>query len=177
MNMRGSRLLLAVLLVGTTLTGCSALSPFDTCEDTASPLRKLDAVEVLDLRPAEARPVDGGSRAYCTDDSGDAGLTAERVYVYGGTREEVLDYYGRAVPAAGWRPVQDLDTGPEGRRAVFCFEAAERPSVTLAFEPPERLREIEGLDPGPEAADPGSHVWFSLFAESATDGSRSGCLD
>ncbi|MFG2867263.1 hypothetical protein [Streptomyces sp. NPDC048338] len=177
MNMLGLRLLLAVLLVGTTLTGCSALSPFDTCEDTESPLRKLDAVEVLDLRPAEARPVDGGSRAYCTDDSGDAGLRAERLYVFHGTRDEVLEYYGRAAPAAGWRPVQDLDTGPDGRRAVFCFDADARPSVTLAFDTPESLREFYGLDPGPEAADPGSHVWFSLFAESSTDGSRLGCLD
>ena len=111
------------------------------------------------------------------DDSGDAGLTAERLYVLHGTREEVLEYYGRAAPAAGWRPVHDLDTGPDGRRAVFCFDADERPSVTLAFDTPERPREFYELDPGPEAADPGSHVWFSLFAESATDGSRLGCLD
>jgi hypothetical protein len=179
MNMFGLRLLLTALLVGTTLSGCSFISPFTTCEGTEPAVAELNGLPALELRPARAAPIGGGAaaKAYCTEDSGEAWLTAERLYAYDGSRSEVLEYYGREAPAAGWRPMQSLDTGPDGRISVFCFESGEHPSVTLAFESPEELREFYGVDPGPEPSGPGSRIWFSLSAEAASDGSRMGCFD
>lgn len=177
MNMLGSRLLFAVMLVGTTLSGCSFISPFTTCEGTEAAVVKLNGLPVLELRPPRAAPVGDGATdgAYCTDDSGDAWLTAKRLYAYDGSRAEVLEYYGREAPAAGWHPVPGLDTGPDGRISVFCFESGEHPSVTLVFESPEHLRLFYGVEPGPDAIGPGSRIWFSLSAEAASDGSRMSC--
>lgn len=77
---------------------------------------------------------------------------------------------------AGWRPVHDLDTGPDGRIAVFCFESADRPSITLAFDSPELLREIHGVEPDPGALlGVDARTWFSWSAEAAPDGSRMSC--
>ncbi|MEV6394718.1 hypothetical protein AB0M39_08035 [Streptomyces sp. NPDC051907] len=177
MNTLGLRLLLAALFVGATLSGCSLVSPFTTCEGTEAAVARLNELKALELRPEGAKPLDGeGAAAYCTDDSGDAWLTAERWYSYDGSRTDVLEYYGREAPAAGWRPMQSLDTGPDGRMSVFCFESGEHPSVTLAFESPEYLREFYGVEPGPYPAGPGSRIWFSLSAEAASDGSRMSCF-
>ncbi|MFJ4776674.1 hypothetical protein [Streptomyces sp. NPDC088762] len=177
MNMLGLRLLLVTVLLGGALSGCSLLSPFTTCEGTASAVAKLNELPALALRPAGAVPIDeeAEAQAYCTEDSGDAGLTARRLYAYDGSRTEVQEYYARAAPAAGWHPVHSLTTQPEAGFSVFCFESDRHPSVTLAFESPEELREVYGVDPGPEPAGPGSRIWFQLFAEAATDGSRMGC--
>ncbi|MEU7603590.1 hypothetical protein [Streptomyces sp. NPDC041003] len=178
MNMLAVRVLLAVLLVGTSLSGCSLLSPFETCEGTGPAVAELDALPALALRPEGAVSVGGGPWAgsSCVDDTAGAWLSAERLHAYGGTREQVLEYYGREAPAAGWRPVDDLDTGPDGRRAVFCFESADRPSITLAFESPEQLREVYGVEPDPGALlGVDARTWFSWSAEAAPDGSRMSC--
>ncbi|MFF4422206.1 hypothetical protein ACFY04_15705 [Streptomyces sp. NPDC001549] len=177
MNMLGLRLLPAALLVGASLSGCSLIPPFATCEGTDAALAGLDQLPALTLRPAPATPVGGeaGATAYCTDDTGDAWLTARRTYAYDGSRAEVLEYYAREAPAAGWRPVHDLDSGAARGFTVFCFESRERPSLTLAFDSPEGLRTFYGIDPGPAPAGPGSRIWFSLSTEAATDGSRMDC--
>ncbi|MFG2873915.1 hypothetical protein ACGFYU_02705 [Streptomyces sp. NPDC048337] len=120
-------------------------------------------------------PGEPAAQAHCTEDSGDAYLTAERLYSYDGTREEVLEYYGREAPPAGWRPVGRLDTGPDRQISVFCFESNDRPSITLAFESPEDLREFYGVEPGPAPGGPGSRIWFRWSAEAASDGSRMDC--
>lgn len=180
MNIRAVRVLLAVLIVGTGLSGCSLLPSFETCEGTDPAVAELDGLPALALRPAGAVSVGGGpwAGASCVDDTGGAWLSARRLYAYGGTRDEVLEYYGREAPAAGWRPVHDLDTGPDGQIAVFCFESADRPSITLAFDSPEMLREVYGVAPDPGAGDLlGVHArtWFSWSSEAAPDGSRMGC--
>ncbi|MFD3808617.1 hypothetical protein ACFWSF_40310 [Streptomyces sp. NPDC058611] len=178
MNMRAVRVLLAVLLVGTSLSGCSLLPPFETCEGTEPAVAELDELPALALRPEGAVSVGGGPWAgsSCVDDTAGAWLSAQRLYAYGGTREEVLEYYGREAPAAGWRPVRDLDMGRDGRIAVFCFESADRPSITLAFDSPEMLRKIYGVEPDPGALlGVDARTWFSWSAEAAPDGSRISC--
>ncbi|MER5934208.1 hypothetical protein [Streptomyces sp. NPDC002054] len=178
MNMLAVRVLLAALLVGTSLSGCSLLPQFETCEGTEPAVAELDKLPALALRPQGAVPVGGGPWAgsSCIDDTAGAWLSAQRLYAYSGTKEEVLEYYGREAPAAGWRPVHDLDMGPDGRFAVFCFESADRPSMTLAFDSPEMLHEIYGVKPDPgalRAVD--ARTWFSWSAEAAPDGSRMSC--
>ncbi|MFE2322771.1 hypothetical protein ACFXD5_02380 [Streptomyces sp. NPDC059385] len=177
MNMAGLRMLLVVLFAGTTLSACSFFAPFTTCEGTESAVAKLNGLPALQLRPERATPLDRepAAQAQCIEDSGDAYLTAGRLYSYDGSREEVLDYYGREAPAAGWHPIHRLDTGPDGRIAVFCFESDKRPSITLAFESPEYLHEFYGAEPGPAPGGPGSRIWFSWSAEAASDGSRMDC--
>ncbi|MFD9408700.1 hypothetical protein ACFWBN_17020 [Streptomyces sp. NPDC059989] len=178
MNMLGLRLALAALVVGTTLSGCTFFAPFTTCEGTDSAVAELDRLPVLNLRPPQASPAGDGKAdgAACHEDSGDAWLSANRLYTYDGSRAELLEYYGREAPAAGWRPIQRLDTGPDGQISVFCFESREQPSITLAFESREHLRELYGIEPGPDPMGPGSRIWFSLSAEAASDGSRMGCF-
>ncbi|MFD7631472.1 hypothetical protein ACFV7Q_36610 [Streptomyces sp. NPDC059851] len=177
MNMPRLPLVCAVLLFGTTLSGCSFLAPSATCEGTDAALTELAALPVLDLRPVRATPVSAGTgaEAHCVDDTAGAWLSAERLYVHDGSRTEVLEYYGREAATAGWRPVQDLDLGPDGRTAVFCFESVRQPSITLAFHTPEQLREWYGVEPVPRAAGTGPRTWFSLSAEAAPDGSPMGC--
>ncbi|MFD3538389.1 hypothetical protein ACFWUQ_02670 [Streptomyces sp. NPDC058662] len=177
MNMIGLRLLLATVLAGATLSGCSFLSPFATCEGTGPEVAALDELPALDLHPPGARPLDGGAAdgATCTDDSGDAWLSADRLYVYDGNAADVLAYYARELPAAGWHPVQRIGAAPEGRTPVTCFESPDRPSVIVTFESPADLREFYLVDPGPEPTDSVPRTWFHVFAEASTDGSRMDC--
>ncbi|MBW5481192.1 hypothetical protein [Streptomyces bambusae] len=177
MNMPRLPLFCAVLLVGTTLSGCSLLSLAESCEGTEAAVTELAQLPILDVRPPRATPVDGGEAlgAHCVDDTAGAWLQAGRLYAYEGSRTEVLEYYGRQAPAAGWRPVDDLDLGPDGRRAVFCFESATQPSVTLGFPSPRQLREFYGVDPGPGADGTGPRTWYILSAEATPDGSRMSC--
>ncbi|MFG2873876.1 hypothetical protein ACGFYU_02500 [Streptomyces sp. NPDC048337] len=180
MHMPSLRLLFAVLLVSPALGGCALFGPYPTCEGTESAVAELAKLPGLELRPERARPVGAApgamATASCTADSGDAYLTAERLYSYDGSRAEVLEYYGRAAPAAGWRPVGSLDFGPDSRAVLFCFESKDRPSITLQFLSAQQLRDIHGVDPGPESTGSGGRTLFSLSAEAATDGSRIGCV-
>ncbi|MEU2389600.1 hypothetical protein [Streptomyces sp. NPDC007369] len=179
MNMPGClRSLCASLLLVPALSACGLVPQFASCEGTDAALAELAKVPMLELRPDGATPLGGGAApaARCVEDTAGAWLTAGRLYAYSGSRTEVLEYYGRVAPAAGWRPVHDLDVGPDGRMAVFCFESRSRPSVTLAFNTAQELREFHDLDPGPEADGSGPRTWFSLSAEADTDGSRMGCF-
>lgn len=173
------RLLFAALLLAPALSGCSLLAPFDTCEGTEAALAELAALPALELRPPRATPVaaepEAAPAAHCVDDTGDAWLTAERLYVYEGSRAEVLEYYGREAPAAGWHPVHELGPGAAERFRLFCFESEERPSLTLDFPSSPILREVHLVDPGPESTGSGPRTWFAVSTESGTDGSPIGC--
>ncbi|MFE5805977.1 hypothetical protein [Streptomyces sp. NPDC056491] len=176
MNMPGLRLLPAALLVGASLSGCSLVFP-ETCDGTEAALAELDKVSALTLRPARATPVGGeaGTAPHCTEDTGGAWLTAQRTYAYDGSRKEILDYFGREAPAAGWRPVESLDSERTRDFVVFCFESKKHPSLTLSFDSPDNLREFYGIDPGPAPAVPGSRIWFSVSVEATPDGHRMDC--
>lgn len=179
MDMIAGRALLAFLLMATSLCGCSLLPPYETCGGTAAAVAELDQLPALDLRPKGAASVGGGpwAGAECVDDTGGAWLSATRFYAFGGTRKDVLEYYGREARAAGWHPVDDLDTGPDGRVAVFCFESPDRPSITLAFDSPQELREVHGTEPHPASVlGVDARTWFSWSAEAETDGSPISCF-
>ncbi|MFD6876658.1 MULTISPECIES: hypothetical protein [unclassified Streptomyces] len=177
MNMIGLWLLLATVLVGATLSGCSFLSPFTTCEGTGPEPAALDELSALDLHPAGARSVAGGAAdgATCTDDSGDAWLSADRLYVYDGSAADVLAYYARELPAAGRHPVELPGALPEGRIPVTCFESPDRPSGTVDFETPADLREFYQVGPGPEPTGSVPRTWIHVLAEASADGSRMDC--
>ncbi|HET6858672.1 MAG TPA: hypothetical protein VFH94_16480 [Streptomyces sp.] len=176
MNMPGLRLLLTTLLLGATLSACSSITSSTTCEDTEQAAAALDRLPELQLRPARATPVAGATnKAYCTQDSGDAWLTAERLYAHHGSRAGVQEYYTREAAAAGWRPVQDPNTGAGDSTSALCFESSGQPSLTLAFESQEDLREFYGVKPGPELSGRDARIWFSWSTETAPDGSPMGC--
>ncbi|MEV6677296.1 hypothetical protein AB0N09_10575 [Streptomyces erythrochromogenes] len=177
MNMLALRAVLAALLMGTSLGGCS-LPYFDTCEGTEAAVAELDQLPALELRPKGAAVVGGDpwSGAECVDDTAGAWLTADRFHAYGGTRREVVEYYGREASAAGWRPVSSLDRGLDRGFAVFCFESPDRPSITLAFTSPEQLHEFYGMQPHPaELLGVEARTLYSWSAEAQPDGSRMDC--
>ncbi|GHI85236.1 hypothetical protein ACWGF3_02135 [Streptomyces xanthophaeus] len=177
MNMIGLRLLLATVLVGSALSGCAFLSPFTSCKGTGPAVAELDELPALELHPPGATPVDGGAAdgATCTDDSGDAWLTADRLYVYDGSEVEVVAYYVREMAAAGWHPGPRVGPAPQGRIPAPCFESPDRPSVRVIFESPAELREFYQVDPGPEPTGSAPRTWFVLSAEASPDGSRMDC--
>ncbi|MFE6906332.1 hypothetical protein [Streptomyces erythrochromogenes] len=178
MNMLALRAVLAALLLGTSLSGCSFLPHFDTCEGTEAAVAELDQLPALDLHPEGAVAVSGDpwSGARCVDDTAGAWLTADRFYAYGGTRREVVEYYGREASAAGWRPVNSLDRGLGLGFVVFCFESADRPSITLGFTSPEQLQEFYGMQPHPaELLGVEARTLYSWSAEAQPDGSRMDC--
>ncbi|MFG2484880.1 hypothetical protein ACGFSI_19240 [Streptomyces virginiae] len=177
MNMLVVRAFLAALLMGTSLSGCS-LPHFETCGGTEAAVAALNQLPVLELHPKGAVVVGGvpWSGAHCVDDTAGAWLTAERFYAYGGTRKDVLEYYGREASAAGWRPVDGLDIGLDRGFVVFCFESADQPSVTLSFTSPEQLREFYGMGPHPaELLSVDARTWYTWSAEAEPDGSRMDC--
>ncbi|WP_157879739.1 hypothetical protein [Streptomyces yangpuensis] len=178
MNMLAVRALLAAVLVGTGLSGCSLLPPFEDCGGTEAAVAELDQLPALELRPKGAVSIVGEpwAGARCVDDTGGAWLTATRFYAYGGTRKEVLEYYRREAAAAGWRPAGNLDTAFRAGFAVFCFESAGRPSITLDFASPEQLREYYGTEPHPASLlGVDARTWFSWSTEAMPDGSRISC--
>lgn len=74
--------------------------------------------------------------------------------------------------ASGGQPGQGLDRG----YAVFCFESADRPSITLSFASPEDLRAFHGTQPHPaELLGVNARTFYSWSAEAETDGSRIDC--
>ncbi|MFJ9646256.1 hypothetical protein [Streptomyces sp. NPDC101206] len=177
MNMPGLRALCALPLLASALGGCSLPPAFGSCEGTDAAVAELAKVPVLELRPDRATPLgDGaGPDAHCTEESGVAWLYAGRLYAYGGSREEVREYYERAAPDVGWRPAGDHRPAQDDQRHRVCFESHGRPSVTLGFPTAQEVREAYGTEPGPEADATGPRIWFSVYATAENDGSSSGC--
>ncbi|MCX4960057.1 hypothetical protein [Streptomyces virginiae] len=177
MDMPGLRALCALLLLAPALGACSLPPSFGSCKRTGPYLAELTKVPVLELRPDRAAPLGGeaGPHAGCTEESGVAWLSAERLYAYSGSQEEVLEYYDRAAPKVGWRPARDHHLEPDDQRPRFCFESRGRPSVTLGFHTAQQLREAYGVDPGPETDATGPRIWFSVRTSAQNDGSSFGC--
>ncbi|MFJ3927434.1 hypothetical protein [Streptomyces sp. NPDC090022] len=155
----------AVLLVGAA-TGCAFFSPFSSCEGTGAALRALDADPVLQVRPPEAAPATGLDLAGgdCTDDSGDAWLSAERMYSHPGTPRQVLDHYRAVLPAQGWslRGPDAVDDPVHPVRVLSFSHGSSGRELTLAFETPDTLVQWYDYRPGPETA---GHTWYLLMVE------------
>ncbi|MFI9616867.1 hypothetical protein ACIHCM_35205 [Streptomyces sp. NPDC052023] len=69
-------LLLATALMTAGLTGCSAMSPFSTCDDTAARLKDLRSQSILNSVPEGATAPEGLNSVHsrCIDDTVDAWL-------------------------------------------------------------------------------------------------------
>ncbi|MFF7777534.1 hypothetical protein ACFZCG_24360 [Streptomyces tanashiensis] len=172
-------LLLATALMTAGLTGCSALSPFNTCEDTAPRLRDLRSQSILNSTPGGTTAPEGFDSvdSRCIDDTGDAWLYAARVYVFPGSRQEVVDFYRTTARADGWHlqlDPSDRDT-PE-TTAGLCFTKGgdgEALLLTVQFTTARELKVEYGYDAGPEF-DSGSG--FEIEVGSETDGAKTGCF-
>ncbi|WP_328917518.1 MULTISPECIES: hypothetical protein [unclassified Streptomyces] len=107
--------LLAAVVVLPSVTGLSACSLIgDSCHGTTAAKAQLAAQPILSAAPhgaAEPANYHGeGTTTGCDDDSpGKAWLHADRVYAYTGTPGDVIGYYEKTAPAAGW---QREDPGP-----------------------------------------------------------------
>lgn len=172
--------LLAVALVSAGLTGCSSLSPFNTCEGTEARLKELSAQPILTSVPARATVPKGFTSvdAECVDDSGDAWLYAERTYAYPGSRQEVVDFYRTTAKAGGWR-VQSDPADPDVAETVagLCFTKGgdgDALMLTVQFTTARQLKIEYDYVAGPEF-DSGSG--FHVEVGSETDGAKTGCWD
>lgn len=171
-------LLLATALMAVGLTGCSSLSPFDTCEGTEARVKELSAQPVLTSVPPGATvpkdfaPVD----AECLDDSGDAWLYAERTYAFPGSRQEVVDFYRTTAEAGGWHLQSDpMDPDVADTEAGLCFTKGgdgDALMLTVRFTTARQLKIEYDYEAGPEF-DSGSG--FHIEVGSETDGAKTGC--
>ncbi|MFF3846428.1 hypothetical protein [Streptomyces sp. NPDC002328] len=173
-------LLLATALMTAGLTGCSALSPFNTCDDTEARLKDLRSQPILNSTPEGATASKGldSVDARCIDDTGDAWLYAERVYAFPGSRQEVVDFYRTAAKADGWYlPPAPPALGTPETAAGLCFTRGgdgDALMLTLRFTTAGDLKIEHDYDAGPEF-DSGSG--FEMKVGSETDGAKTGCWD
>ncbi|MEV7172611.1 hypothetical protein AB0O18_23215 [Streptomyces sp. NPDC093224] len=168
--------LIATALLAAGTGGCSALAPFSTCEGTDARLRELDALPLLASAPAGAEPAPGSAGAYaeCVDDSGDAWLSAGRLYFYPGTEQEVVAHYREAAVAGGWQVHTTRRPSADGRPELCLTQGEEGHArkAEVRFVPRRALRDIYRLEPNRESA---RKLAFEIAAEAATDGAESAC--
>ncbi|MFI8348177.1 hypothetical protein [Streptomyces sp. NPDC085596] len=173
-------LLLATALLTAGLTGCSSLSPFNTCDDTAARLKDLRSQSILDSAPEGATAPKGldSVDSHCIDDSGDAWLYAARVHAFPGSRQEVVDFYRTTAEADGWRLQHDpSDPDTPETTAGLCFTKGgdgDALLLTVQFTTARQLKIEHGYKAGPEF-DSGSG--FEIEVGSETDGAKTGCFD
>ncbi|GGX82512.1 hypothetical protein [Streptomyces fructofermentans] len=173
-------LLVATALLTAGLTGCSALSPFNTCEDTAERVKQLRSQPILKsvpkgaIAPKDPTLVESG----CIDDSGDAWLYADRIYAFPGSRQQVVDHYLGAAEADGWRLRPDpVDPDIADSVGGLCFTKGgdgHALLLTVQFTTAGQLKVEHEYDAGPEF-DSGSG--FEIEVGSETDGATTGCFD
>lgn len=173
-------LVLATALMNAGLTGCSALSPFNTCDDTAARLKDLRSQSILNSTPEGATAPKGldSVDSRCIDDTGDAWLYAARVYAFPGSRQEVVDFYRTAAKADGWHPPPaPPGLGTPETVAGLCFTKGgdgDALLLTLQFTDARQLKIEHDYDAGPDF-DSGSG--FEIEVGSETDGAKTGCWD
>ncbi|MFE0452466.1 hypothetical protein ACFW2D_14450 [Streptomyces sp. NPDC058914] len=173
-------LLLATALMTAGLTGCSALSPFNTCDDTEARLKDLRSQPILNSIPQGATAPEGldSVDSRCIDDTGDAWLYAARVYAFPGSRQKVVDFYRTTAQADGWHLQHDpLDPNVPETMAGLCFTKGgdgEALLLTLQFTTASDLKFEYDYDAGPEFA---SGSGFEIEVGSETDGAKIGCFD
>ncbi|MFD4322756.1 hypothetical protein [Streptomyces sp. NPDC058548] len=177
---RTGALLLATALMTAGLTGCSALSPFNTCDDTAARLKDLRSQPILNSIPEGATTPEGldSVDSRCIDDTGGTWLYAARVYAYPGSRRAVVDFYRATAMADGWHLQHDpSDQHTPETTAGLCFTkggGGEALLLTVQFTTAGDLKFEYDYDAGPEF-DSGSG--FEIEVGSETDGARTGCFD
>ncbi|MFD5657507.1 hypothetical protein [Streptomyces hirsutus] len=173
-------LLLATALMAIGLTGCSSLSPFNTCEGTKARVKELSEQPILvSVPPGATVPKDFASvDAECLDDSGDAWLYAERTYAFPGSRQKVIDFYRTTAKAGGWHVQSDpADPDVADTEAGLCFTKGgdgDALMLTVQFTTARQLKIEYDYDAGPEF-DSGSG--FHIEVGSETDGAKTGCFD
>ncbi|MFI5569921.1 hypothetical protein ACIA6T_21775 [Streptomyces sp. NPDC051740] len=172
--------LLATALIAVGLTGCSSLSPFNTCEGTEARVKELSAQPVSTSVPPGATVPKDFARVdvACLDDSGDAWLYAERTYAFPGFRQEVVDFH-RTTAEAGGRHLQSdpMDPDVADTEAGLCFTKGgdgDALMPTVRFTTARQLEIEYDYEAGPEF-DPGSG--FHIEVGSETDGAKTGCRD
>ncbi|MFE5208141.1 hypothetical protein [Streptomyces sp. NPDC056600] len=180
-------LLLSVVLLAGGPVGCSVLSPFEGCEGTESLMRELEDTPLLASPPPGAKAAGGDAAvsSSCSDESGDAWLSARRLFVHPGTAEEVIAHYRRVARADGWRyfaypepsdvpPPMELPAPPPGagsRHQDVCFTKGGDGSarvVTLYFTSAEEVRRTYGRGLG---SDIPSGQLYEIEAGAEPDGS------
>lgn len=173
---RAAALLLSTALAAAGVSDCSALSPFTSCDGTDGRLRELASLPILASPPPGAKAPAGDAAAYseCADDSGDAWLSAGRLYAYPGTAQEVVAHYRKTAAAEGWQlekppsPYADPDLD-------VCFTQGEKGharQVTVILMSHQEVSDEYQQSLGPDFA---TGQVFRIEAGAEADGARTPC--
>ncbi|MBT2408923.1 MULTISPECIES: hypothetical protein [unclassified Streptomyces] len=174
---RSTALLLSASLVTVLaggLAGCSLIDPYAaSCEGSEPRLKEMSSLTILDAKPSQASPPAGHTQVEtaCDDDSsGDAWLSAERLYSSTESKTEILDYYTKAAAADGWK--LEENTSPQ-RAPVdvegLCFsKGGDGNAMTLTVSFPTG-------DTYAPAPDFGAGTGFELLVGAEIDGSPTPC--
>ncbi|WP_283844515.1 hypothetical protein [Streptomyces sp. RerS4] len=160
---RGLRVLPALALTAGCLTGCSMLSLFPTCEGTEVELSRLERDPVLEERPEGTVELKGfeGVTAECVEDSGDAWLSASRLYVAPVDPRTLMRRYREAAEQRGWTVQPNPTVLPE-EVAGLCFSSAGQGrsrDVTVQVVWAREAKEEYGYEPPP---GPSAHTLYRL---------------
>ncbi|MFI6150711.1 hypothetical protein [Streptomyces sp. NPDC051109] len=157
------------------LAGCSLVNPYASCERSEPRLRELASLTILDAKPPRATPPAGHTEVEtaCDDDSsGDAWLSAERLYSAPEPKTEILDYYTRAATADGWK--REENTSPQRAPADvggLCFsKGGDGSAMTLTVTFPTGDKYLP-------AADFGAGTGVEILVGAEKDGSPIPCWD
>lgn len=165
---------LFAFLVGS-LTACSPLLEVRGCEGSDDRVREMASHEILESHPAKAfvpaafKDLESG----CWEDSGEAWVTAERIYVYPGPKAEVIAYYEDKAKRDGWKQSSARPL-TKGEQMNVCFtgtEKADGTMLTVSFLSEQILRD-EGRDPSP-GFDVGSG--YRVVVTSTVDNLQANC--
>ncbi|MFF4850581.1 hypothetical protein [Streptomyces sp. NPDC001194] len=175
---RSTALLLSASLVtalAAGLAGCSLVDPYATCEGSEPRLREMASLTILDAKPPRATPPAGHTEVgtACDDDSsGDAWLSAERLYSASESKAEILGYYTEAATADGWK--LEEDTAPQRVPAEvrgICFsKGGDGSAMTLTVTFPTG----DEYSPAP---DFGAGTGVEVLVGAVVDGSSASCWD
>ncbi|MCX4528771.1 MULTISPECIES: hypothetical protein [unclassified Streptomyces] len=172
---RGMRALPALVVVAGALTGCSLLSPFTTCEGTGAAVTSLRQDPILELRPGATRELKGfeGVSAECLDDSGDAWMYANRLYVAPVDEGTVLRFYREAAPAQGWTLRPDRWHMSE-EMAGFCLSQGEGQvrELDVMIMPTRQAKEMYDYQP---PAGPVVETLYTVEVGASVDGTPTEC--
>ncbi|MCX5149632.1 hypothetical protein OHB36_23115 [Streptomyces sp. NBC_00320] len=177
-NGRSGALLLSASIVTVLaggLTGCSLLHPYASCEGSEPRLKEMASLAILDAKPPQASPPAGYTEveSACDDDgSGDAWLSAERLYSSKQSKAEILEHYTKAAAADGWK--LEEDTSP--RRAPadvagLCFSKGgdgNAMMLAVSFPTGDKYR---------PAPDFGAGTGVGILVGAEIDGSPTPCWD
>ncbi|MFD5365581.1 hypothetical protein [Streptomyces sp. NPDC127103] len=157
MSRHTTHLALLIAVLAGALTACSPSLEGKGCEGSDGRVREVSSHGILGSHPTKAvvpaafKDLESG----CWEDSGEAWVYAERIYVYPGPKAEVISYYEDKAARDGWKQSRS-GARPSAKEdpTDICFIGTGKADATVlrvSFITKEMLRD-EGRDVSPEFA-------------------------